>query len=351
MTRLNGSPSIPAWPSDELGSPVPPKPQRPYFDKDLEAWIFSRHDDVQSALRSSDLWPSSVKKGKQQRLIDRANHHKMRSDTLQALSPERLKAWRSLLAERAIDTVDSLPTNTPINLLTSYADPLCLFLAETVTSITHEEALLLYESATIVSKSAAEPYDSTLSKSAKPADELLRNHFQSRPEGLRDSTFVALSQTIPCMLGNAWFALTQFPSQWSIIHQHPDLLEAAVEELMRYAGLVRHLGRYATADIQIGDVLIRRGEKIILRLIAAHRDPERYSTPNELIVERQSKGNFALGLGEHSCVGAVLIRMAIATTTAPLLTRFSSFELDRPVEWKGGSTFRSPGALWVCLGD
>ena len=124
--------------------------------------------------------PSSVKKGKQQRLIDSANHHKMRSDTLQALSPEKLRAWRSLLAERAIDTVDSLPTNTPVNLLASYADPFFLFLAETVTSITHEEALLLCESAKIVSKSAAEPYDSTLSKSAKPADELLRNHFQSR---------------------------------------------------------------------------------------------------------------------------------------------------------------------------
>ncbi|RZU42265.1 cytochrome P450 [Edaphobacter modestus] len=351
MTQLNGGPSIPAWPDDELDFSTPSKPQPPYFDKDLDAWIFSRHADIHSALRSFDLWPSSVKKGKQPRLIDKASHHKMRADTTQSLSPERLRGWRLLLAERATDAVKALPINTPIDLLASYADPLCMFLAETVTSISHEEALLLYASARIVSASAAEPYDSELSKSAKPADELLRNHFQSRPEGLRDSTFVALSQTIPCMLGNAWFSLTQFPSQWSILHQHPDLLEAGVEELMRYAGLVRTLGRYATADIQIGDVLIRRGEKIILRMIAAHRDPERYSNPNELIVERQSRGNFALGMGEHSCVGAVLIRMATTTTTAPLLTRFSSIELVDPVAWKGGSAFRSPGSLWVRLGD
>jgi cytochrome P450 len=151
------------------------------------------------------------------------------------------------------------------------------------------------------------------------------------------------------LLGNAWFALVQHPLEWSLLHQQPELTEQAIEELLRYAGLARTLFRTATADLDLNGFSIRKGERIILRIVAANRDPERFSDPHRVDITRRDGGHFTLGAGPHSCVGAGLIRMAATTITHPLMRRFRSASLALPVRWQGGSGFRSPSSLWVSV--
>jgi hypothetical protein len=218
-----------------------------------------------------------------------------------------------------------------------------------VTGISRGDAERHYERGRRISAAAAEPYDPALRDSAKSASAELRNHFHSGPEALRESGFVALSQTMPCILGNAWFALMQFPQQWRLLHRQPELVEQAIEELLRYAGLARILSRTATADIDLNGASIRRGERIILRIIAANRDPERFSHPNQVDVARRDAGHLTLGAGPHACVAANLIRMAAIAITHPLVQRAASANLSRPIDWQGGSGFRSPKSLWVSL--
>jgi cytochrome P450 len=141
----------------------------------------------------------------------------------------------------------------------------------------------------------------------------------------------------------------QHPQQWSLLHQQPELTEQAIEELLRYAGLVRTLSRTAAANIDLNGSLIRKGERIILRIIAANHDPERFSYPNQVDVTRRDGGHLTLGAGPHSCVAAGLIRMAAIAITNPLLQRFATANPARHIEWQGGSGFRSPRSLWVCL--
>jgi cytochrome P450 len=88
----------------------------------------------------------------------------------------------------------------------------------------------------------------------------------------------------------------------------------------------------------------------VLRVFAANRDPERFSDPGRFDVMRRGTGQLALGAGSHACVGARLIRMAAVTITRPLLERFAWASLVEPVEWKGGSGFRTPASLPVRLG-
>jgi cytochrome P450 len=78
------------------------------------------------------------------------------------------------------------------------------------------------------------------------------------------------------------------------------LTEQAIEELLRYAGLARTLTRTATADIDLNGSFIRRGERIILRILAANRDPERFSQPHHVDVTRSDGGHFTLGAGPIS---------------------------------------------------
>jgi len=141
----------------------------------------------------------------------------------------------------------------------------------------------------------------------------------------------------------------QYPREWSLLHRQPRLTDQAIEELLRYAGLVRILARTATADLGLNGAFIRKGERVILRIIAANRDPERFSHPNQVDIGRRDAGHLALGAGPHACVGANLIRMAAVAITLPLVQRFASAHPAGPVDWQGGSGFRSPKSLWACL--
>jgi hypothetical protein len=218
-----------------------------------------------------------------------------------------------------------------------------------VTGSDPHDAERLQKIAEPISAFAAEPYDQVLRSRSKTAKVKLRSCFQPGPEFLRDSGFVALAHTMPRLLANAWFALLQHPQQWSLLHREPGLTEQAIEELLRYAGLPRILFRRASKDIDLNGFHIRTGERIILRIVAANRDPERFSNPNQVDVEQGGTGQLTLGAGPHACVGASLIRMAAVTISRPLVERFASVNLARPVEWQGGSGFRSPASLVVSL--
>jgi cytochrome P450 len=341
----------PAWAGDQLDSDSPPEIEEPYFDRDLDAWVLSRHADILAAFRSPSLRVAGPKRKKGSESHDESSRLKMREETLEALNPAQLRAWRELLTPRVQALADTLPTDRPVDVIDEYARPLCLILAAMVTGIGPSHATRLEKKAQIVSAAAAEPYDADLHACSKSVNAELGAHFPSGPEPLRSSGFVALSQTLPRILGNAWFALLRQPREWSRLHLQPELMEPAVEELLRFAGLVRVLFRMATQDVDINGSPIRKGERVILRIIAANRDPQRYREANQLEITRRGSGHLALGAGIHSCTGASLIRMGAVAITHPLLKRFAEARLAQPVEWHGGSGFRSPLSLWVRLSE
>ena len=343
MPAKRNNPTIPSWTHDQLDSSSPPEVEPAYFDSVLNAWVLSKHEDILAAFRASDLAPTGPH-DKNDTL-----RSKIRTETIEALSPAHIRAWRERITPEVDVLAGTLSTVEPVDLMDEYARPLCLSLAAIVTGISREQSTRLNGKAQRVSAAASEPYDPALRAAAKAANADLRTCFHSGPETLRDSGFVALSQTLPCLLGNAWFALLQHPHQWSLLHQQPGLTDQAIDELLRYAGLARTLTRTATADINLNGSSIRRGDQIILRIIAGNRDPERFSHPHQVDVTRGDAGHFTLGAGPHSCVAAGLIRMAAVVITRPLLQRFAPPTPARPIDWQGGSGFRFPRSLWVCL--
>jgi cytochrome P450 len=351
MLAGRGEACKPAWESDQLDSPRPPEIEPAYFDEALDAWVLSRHMDVLAAFHSSELAAIGPNNKGITAPPAEDSRLKMRTETMEALSPRQLRAWREKLEPEVDALVTSLPSEQPVDLIGEYARPVCLTLAAMVTCIPMQDAANLQDRAQEVSAASAEPYDAALRSRAKSASAELRECFHSGPEALRDSGFVALSQTMPSILGNAWFALSQHPEEWLSMHRQPDLTERGIEELLRYAGLPRLLLRRATSDVNLNGVLICKGERVMLRVIAANNDPERFPHPNQVDVRRQGVRHFTLGAGSHQCVGNGLIRMAAVTITRPLLKRFGRASLVQDVEWQGGSGFRAPRSLWVRLGE
>ncbi len=339
----------PTWTDDHLDSSDPPEIKAPYFDERLGAWVLSRYADVLAAFRSPNLVPAGARGKPSKEAPNEADRLKMRAETRAAVSLRHLRKWQKVLAPEVATLTRSLPAGQTVDLVGEVARPLCLVLAVAVTGANPDEVEHLEKLARHVSASAAEPYDAKIRSHSNAANARLQNYFPAGPESLRSSGFVALSQTMPSLLANAWYGLLQHPHQWGQLHQQPSRTARAVEELQRYTGLTRLSFRQAAHDVILNGVRLRKGDRVILRIAVANRDPERFPHPEYVDWLHHGTGHLSLGAGPHSCVGASLIRMAAVTITRPLIERFASAEIAGPVEWRGGPIFRSPASLPVRL--
>ena len=336
-TRENRS--IAAWSQDRLDSPVAPENEPAYYDEALEAWVLSRHSDILCALHAPGL--AAAGSG------DSDTGVKMRAEAVEALNPAQVHRWREELEPECPALSAMLRTEAPVDLMAEYARPLCLALAAIVSGVSRELAHSFEPSARRICVSTADPEDGFLREQARQATEELGGCFNPGPQSLREPAFVALSQTMPCLLGNAWFGLIEHPRQWSLLHLRPELTAQAIEELLRYAGLTRTLSRRASSDLDLNGLTIRAGERVVLGIFAANRDPARFAQPNQVEAIRRDGGHLTLGAGAHACVAANLIRTIAIAVTLPLVQRFAGAVLGRPVDWQGGSGFRYPKSMWV----
>ena len=101
-----------------------------------------------------------------------------------------------------------------------------------------------------------------------------------------------------------------------------------MEELLRYLTVV-HAGmrRVATADVEVGGVLIRADEGVIVPLHAANRDPAAFTDPDRLDVTRDADRHLAFGHGLHQCVGQSLARAELRICLPTLFVRLPELRL------------------------
>ena len=162
-------------------------------------------------------------------------------------------------------------------------------------------------------------------------------------------TFVALSQTLPRFLANAWLALLRHPLQLERLRSEPELMSCAIEELLRYTGLAQTVFRRASVTFNLAGVAIDRGARVVLRLSSANRDPQRFSNPDVLDFSRPLIPHFALGTGPHSCAGGLLIRMLSAIPTAEFVQNVAALDIRSPIEWIGGIGSPAPKCMYVFM--
>src|SRR5579862_7911703 len=120
---------------DLLDHSFTPENRAPHFDESLGAWVLSRYADVLAAFHCSSLFPAGLN-GKEP-FDPQAGDEvlKMRRETRDALSPLHLRVWRKGLDSAARTLVQNLSAKQSVELVGSYARPLCLSLAAMVTRI------------------------------------------------------------------------------------------------------------------------------------------------------------------------------------------------------------------------
>jgi cytochrome P450 len=139
---------------------------------------------------------------------------------------------------------------------------------------------------------------------------------------------VAGFETTVNLLGNGTVALLDEPEQWQRLREEPELLPAAVEEMLRYESPVQLTSRTATEDVELDDSTIPRGEPIVVCLGGANRDPDVYPQPDHLDISRADPSpHLAFSRGIHHCLGATLARLEARIAFEQLTRRYPTLAL------------------------
>ena len=315
--------------------------------------------------------------------LDPPQHTRVRSIFTRAFTPRTLESLRPRIGQICEEQIAAMAAhaNRPIDLIHHLAAPLpVMVIAELLGFPRADYQPLKKWSDDMTEALGFLPSEEAKLKAAKARDEMRRYFFDSivpqrrrepngsllsglleqeaRGEGLdEDELFsnavlllAAGHETTTNLIGNGVLALLEHPDQLRDLREHPDLIESAVEELLRFDSPVQWISRVAGEDLELGGKRIKRGDLVLGALGAANRDPAVFPNPDRLDIRRKENKHLSLGSGIHFCLGAALARMEAAIAIGRLLQRFGRIELGtRKIRWRKGLTFRGMHELPLAL--
>jgi len=150
--------------------------------------------------------------------------------------------------------------------------------------------------------------------------------------------------------GNGAVAAFQRPDQLALLTERPrEIANTAVDEFLRFDAPLHLFERTATADTEVGGVVIREGQKIAALLGSANRDKTVFEHPTEMDLTRDPNPHIGFGAGIHFCIGAPLARMEMSVSLPALFERFGSMRLAAEPIRRPGFVLRGYDAIRVEL--
>ena len=147
------------------------------------------------------------------------------------------------------------------------------------------------------------------------------------------SLTIAGHDTTASMAATGMLTLLQHPAEFERLRAQPELIPAAIEELLRYLTVVHLIVvRVAREDIDIGGVTIPAGEGIVPLNFSANRDDARFPDAATFDIDRNTRGHLAFGHGVHQCIGQPLARVELRIIFETLLRRVPTLRLAVPVD-------------------
>jgi cytochrome P450 len=150
-------------------------------------------------------------------------------------------------------------------------------------------------------------------------------------------------------IGAAVYCLARFPEQFAKLRSDPTLARNAFEEAVRFESPVQTFFRTTTREVEIGGARIGEGEKILMFLAAANRDPRRWDNPEQYHVTRRTSGHVGYGSGVHMCVGQLVARLEGESVLAALARRVATIEITGPATRRFNNTLRGLESLPVTI--
>ena len=133
--------------------------------------------------------------------------------------------------------------------------------------------------------------------------------------------------TTASIIGNSILALLSHRDQLELLQQQPNLINKAVEELLRYDSPTQLVLRTARETLEIAGKTINKGDFIILCLGAANRDSQQFVDPDRVDLLRSDNQHIAFATGIHFCLGAALARVEVPIAINSLVQQLPNLQL------------------------
>jgi cytochrome P450 len=141
-------------------------------------------------------------------------------------------------------------------------------------------------------------------------------------------------------LGHAVAALAMHPDVAAALAAGSLGAAAVIEETLRWDSPTHSVPRFARRDAVVGGRRVRAGQRLLVMIGAANRDPERFADPDRFDPRRTGPRHLSFGVGMHYCLGAPLARAELAIALEELVRRFG---VPRVVEAARGGTLEVRG--------
>jgi cytochrome P450 len=307
--------------------------------------------------------------------MDPPDHTRLRTLVAKAFTMRRVEELRPSVRNLAIELLDDMIAGgQPADLVEDFALPLPVAVICTLLGVpasdrarfrVWSDAALSTSSMTLEEYEASQgelrAYMSGLiaERRERPQDDLMTALIEARDArdrlteaeliDLCITILVAGHETTASQIPNFVHLLLEAPEQWEKLAGDLTLIPAAVEELTRMAplGVGSAFPRYATEDIEVGGVLVRAGEPVMVALSAANRDGLQFSEPELLRFERESNQHLGFGHGVHHCLGAQLARLELQEALHALVTKLPGLKPAGDIVWKTQMLVRGPRAMPV----
>ena len=332
-------------------------------------YTLSRYEDVTRALRDIETYSSEWGQGPrfsppQGMLSNPPQHTFFRSLVQQAFTPKAIEKLQDRIEQLANELLDAVSGDWDVH--EDYAFPLPVIVISEMLGIPGVDIVKFkkWSDASVAAMGAEDPtpYVQEMAAMAEylqqqiadrrlyPGNDLISGlvHAKVNHQGFKDEDvlsvvnqlFVGGNETTTSLITNAVWRLLEYGQEWQKLINDESLIDQAVEESLRFDPPVLGLYRTTTREVELRDSRIPENSKVMLHYGAANRDGDVWLNPNEFNVSRPSKGDLALGLGVHFCLGAQLARLEASTALRILARRYPTLAL------KGTGERITPFFLW-----
>ncbi len=356
-----------------------PEPAAPFTDKGPGYYALVRHADVSEASRHPDVFSSAQGATSIADLpvefneyfgsminMDDPRHARLRRIVSRAFSPRLIARFEQDVRRAAAEIVDDLLATGPCDFVSHVAARLPLKIICDMMGIPGEAYDMVLANTNIIlsgadpefmSKDLSETVTQLLNagqaltdlvtglaaqREQAPADDLVSALSTANIDGEQltsaelASFFILLvvagNETTRNALSHALMLFTEFPEQRALLAADPDgRLQAAVEEVVRYASPVIFMRRTVTRDFAMNGQDYREGDKAVLYYYSANRDEAAFADPERFDITRWPNPHVGFGgAGPHYCLGAHLARREVSVMLRELFTRVPGITAGQP---------------------
>jgi cytochrome P450 StaP len=315
--------------------------------------------------------------------MDPPRHTELRSLVNKEFSPKVVTALRARIENIATNLIVEQREKSTIELVDDFAAPFPILVISELLGVPRDLyswfrtcAVCLQEASTARVGRCADSYASAENAARELAD-YFRQEAQQRRSGDHHDLVTLLAQasdhgvplteneiiatcihlltagheTTTNVIGKSILALLRNPDVLNELRAHPELMRNAVDELVRYDSPVQMVTRWAYRDEVLHGREIHPGDKIVLVLGSANRDPLQFTNPDSLHLHRSTSRHCGFGFGIHYCLGANLARAETEIGLTTLLENFPNLSLtDEPTQYANDMVFHGPTRLVLRTG-